>query len=701
MPMFEPGTRVRVRQDPGRVGVITGQTMQVGGGTYWQVVFPDGAQYMSENQLECVEANDPLDLVAQGRFGRSGDLRRNLTHIRLTGRLANLIYSMDTTNTDFYAYQFKPLLKFLNSPTNGLLIADEVGLGKTIEAGLIWTELRSRIDAKRLMIICPAMLREKWKMELGERFGIKADILNATEFHNTLQEAIQFGPHYDFSVIASLQGLRPGRGWRETPQEERRTNTDHLATLLEEYAHQEPLIDLLVIEEAHYMRNRETSSADLGRLLRDVSSHVIMLSATPIHIRNTDLYQLLNLADEGTFNQQAVFSSILEANAPLVRAREVVTSNHPNLAALEEQLRSALAHPYLQDNRQLRALLADLPTEDQLSDREYRSGLAYRLETMNLLGHVISRTRKREVTEWHVIRQAVPERVELTPVEREFYDAVTELVREFCAARGGPEGFLLVMPQRQIASSMPAALQEWQERSERLASQLYEDLGIDAGEDQDMGPVTRELIERAYELSDLDTLWQNDTKLKRLIQILTGILRDNPREKIVLFSYFRATLRYLKTRLTEAGISATVLMGGAEFNRYEILDEFRSPQGPNVLLSSEVASEGIDLQFSRFLINYDLPWNPMKVEQRIGRIDRLGQPAEQIFIWNLLAKDTIDDRIYTRLYERLEIFERTLGGLESILGDEIQKLTMDLLRRPLTPGTGRGQNRTNRPGAGQ
>ena len=108
------------------------------------------------------------------RWGHASDLRRNLTHVRLSGRLANVIYSMDVTGTDFYAYQFKPVLKLLNSATSGILVADEVGLGKTIEAGLIWTELRSRFDFRRLMVLCPAVLREKvaawsWPSDLASK----------------------------------------------------------------------------------------------------------------------------------------------------------------------------------------------------------------------------------------------------------------------------------------------------------------------------------------------------------------------------------------------------------------------------------------------------------------------------------------------------------------------------------------------------
>ena len=122
-------------------------------------------------------ATTPVDLLKRGRVGDGADLRRAVTHARLTGRLADVIYSMDTTGTDFYAHQFKPIVKLMNSVSRGILIADEVGLGKTIEAGLLWTELRTRFDFRRLFVLCPAMLRDKWRSELRQRFGVTADVL--------------------------------------------------------------------------------------------------------------------------------------------------------------------------------------------------------------------------------------------------------------------------------------------------------------------------------------------------------------------------------------------------------------------------------------------------------------------------------------------------------------------------------------------
>jgi hypothetical protein len=183
---------------------------------------------------------------------------------------------------------------------------------------------------------------------------------------------------------------------------------------------------------------------------------------------------------------------------------------------------------------------------------------------------------------------------------------------------------------------------------------------------------------------ELDHLIKVDTKYRRLRKILTAFLREHPNEKVIVFSAFHATLGYLAERLGKDGISCILLKGGQKETKSEIIHRFSRSEGPSVLLSSEVGGEGVDLQFSRVVINYDLPWNPMRLEQRIGRIDRLGQTAEKVLIWNILYKNTIDARIYQRLYEKLDLCRNALGDFEAILGDEIRKLEIDLLSGHLT-----------------
>ena len=681
---LDKGTIVRLKADPGRIGFLTGKTRELGKILYVQVRFPDGTEYHNINQLEVIEDEfeDPIDLFVKGKFGRARDLRGNLTYIRLNGRLANLIYSMDTTNTDFYAYQFKPVLNFLESPSNGILIADEVGLGKTIEAGLIWTELRSRFDTRRMMVLCPSILQEKWQSELEKRFGIKADILKAND---VLKRFKRCGENMasDLAIISSMQGLRPGKA-SDDEENINKTPSSLLFNFLQDAEYDEPLLNLLIIDESHYLRNPETQTAKLGRVLREIAEYIVLLSATPVHLKSRDLYQLLNLVDEQTFNQPQIFDDILKANEPLIKARDEVLQKQLSKNDFLELIENALSHPFLTNNRQLNEIKRNPPTNEKLKDREQRIFFANKLENINLLGKTVSRTRKREVTEWRVTREVVPEVIPMSDIEQTFYTQVTDLIREYAVTRDIHEGFLVVMPQRQMVSSMPAALAEWQRKRDISENQLFEDFGVD-DEVQKFGPLVQWIISKVDSMVDLNNLKENDSKYNRLKNILIDHLKKYPTEKVIIFSYFRPTLSYLKDRFLRNGIESICLTGGDRLNKYDVIESFKDPDGPNVLLSSEVISEGVDLQFARILINYDLPWNPMKIEQRIGRIDRLGQKSPKVTIWNLFYENTIDERIYVRLYQRLDIFRKTLGELEAVLGEEIKKLTSELLCEKLNP----------------
>lgn len=681
---MEVGERFRLKGDAGRVGVFTGQVQSRGGREHAKIAFPDRTEWVPTDQLEVVpEGGDtPTDLLRRGRLARPADLYRTLTHIRLSGRLANYIYSLDTTDTDFYAYQFKPVLKLLQSVSTGILIADEVGLGKTIEAGLIWTELRTRFDLQKLLVVCPAMLREKWATELRRRFGVKPEMCGARELVQLFREA-NGGTTPDFAAIASLQGLRPPPDWQEPTAV---GAAAELARMLNERAADGPLVDLLVIDEAHYLRNPDTRSAELGRLLRKASQFAVLLSATPVHLRSDDLFYLLRIVDEDVFFRKDVFDFVRQANEHLIRAREAVLSGAVDALRFYDVLQHATRHPLLQGNRQLKGLLQEVEASDETLTERARVDYASRLEAANLLGFAVTRTRRRDVKEWRAVREARTLDVSMDPLEVRFYQTVTETVRDYCASSGQNEGFLLVMPQRQMSSCMAAALWYWTQDDANLKEELYEDLGLELPEAEpaSLGPLISELRRRTATLGNLAELARHDTKYKRLRDELKSFLSAHSDEKVVLFSSFRHTLRYLAERLRNEGLSCALLLGGAD-DKQRTLEQFQDPRGPSILLSSEVGSEGIDLQFSWVLVNYDLPWNPMRVEQRIGRLDRLGQTSPKVAIWNLVHADTIDERIYQRLYMRLGIFEKTLGGLEVILGPRMSELARDLFRRQLTP----------------
>lgn len=686
---MEAGNKVRLKSDPSRIGILTGERKTRGGRVRLQVTFlVDGTdQFVLQDALEPVteDNSNPYTLFRDGRYGRVGDLRGALTYYRLSGKLANLIYSMNTTNTEFYAYQFKPVLSFLESPSRGILIADEVGLGKTIEAGLIWTELRSRFDARRLLVLCPAVLREKWQFELSTRFGINAEICAASDVLQTLRRN-KTGELDAFALIGSLQGLRPPRNW-EDEEESADVVTAQLARLMSESEHDDPLFDLVIIDEAHYLRNPETQTAKLGKLVRSVADSLVLLSATPIQLSSSDLFNLVKLLDEDNFAQELFFDNALYASEPLIKLRDEILAGVADLDSFLQQLRATARYPALQESQQIQHYLTTPPTEKDLEDYDKRSELADLIDRINPLSRVVTRTRKRDVHERKVVREPQAIGVSMTEVEENFYHAVTDRVRKYCERYEISEGFLLTIPQRQMTSSMAAACRAWNNRLNEKEDEefLYEALDVN-GETTyrrpKSGPLLQELVHIAHAIGDYEVLRACDSKYHMLLGRLRRYWTQYPDKKIVLFSFYRETLNYLSERLSEDGVSSVLLMGGMD--KQEAINRFETTTEARLLLASEVASEGVDLQFSSLLINYDLPWNPMKIEQRIGRIDRIGQQEKLIHIWNVFHQGTIDERIYVRLFERLEIFQRALGSMEAILGEDIRKMSYELFSHDLS-----------------
>lgn len=692
---MNPGDRVRPIDNPGRVGVLTSDPPTGEGRRRRLVVaFPDGVEAVLASSLERVEAEitDPFLLMQQGRYGAASHLRGAITLARLSGKLANLIYSLNATNTNFLPYQFKPVLQFLDSPSRGILIADEVGLGKTIEAGLIWTELRVRQDARRLLVVCPAMLRDKWCKELANRFGVKVQCADAGELRHHLEKA-KADKTEEFALVVSMQGMRPPKDW-DSEIAPSKSASAQLARFLEEAKDDEPLLDLVIVDEAHYLRNKGTQTHRFATLLRPVTDGLALLSATPIQMRSTDLFNLLHLLDEDAFPLEWTYDQSVRTNAPLVALRDRLKRNSP---VTQDEFRAALeqsvALRWFEDSEQIKYLLNNLPTDEELSAVRSRADYAELLDRLNPRAKVITRTLKRDVDELRVTREPRTLRVTMSQAERAFYEGVTDAVRDYCESSDVSEGFLLTIPQRQMSSCMAAACQGWRMRLEEQAQETSETVTELEGDmvepvalpatQQRSGELISILTSIAQECGDYKRLAAEDSKFRVLLQSLKGYWRGNPGKKVVLFAFYRNTLHYLAHRLAETGIRSVVLHGGMD--KTEVLRSFEQDDAVHVLLSSEVASEGVDLQFSSLLVNYDLPWNPARIEQRIGRIDRIGQTEPKILIWNLVYEDTLDERVHERLLERLNVFKQALGSMEELLGTEVRKLTIDLLSHRRSP----------------
>ncbi len=682
-----PGTFVRLKNNPEQAGELRIGEKDIAGNRMVPVRFADGqAKWVPYSALEPVPAApEPLsDRFARGQFFKPDWLRRTLTRLRVTGRLSEVVYSMEATETDFYAYQFKPVIKLMNSPTDALLIADEVGLGKTIEAGLSWTELRARLNCDRLLVVCPKTLCQKWQDELAMRFGVEAQIGDAQALLAAMKRSRRTGRGYAF--VCSMPGLRPPRGWDDYDQEsevKHRSARRELARFLDEASDGEPLIDLLVVDEAHHMRNPETLLHRLGRLVNSIASHRLFLSATPIHLRNRDLHSLLAMVDPDTFEFESTLTELIETNAPIIAARDLLLSTDGSPSQILKRIAEAQGHEILRGSKALAQIRREL-TETNLN-RSKRSELAARLERVNQLANYVTRTRRRDVPTFRAIREPKAPVLEMSADERVFYEEISQVVREYAASRKTNEMFLLAMPQRLLTSSLAAASAYWSRPTATIDDEEIEESDRDLQEEVfDQRPLVGQIARRVRSLNMTARLAEVDTKYHLLLCELRKLWEMEADAKIIVFSSFIPTLDYLQDRLREEGISTELLHGRVRRPRSEILARFRTSSSIRVLLSSEIGSEGVDLQFSSIMVNYDLPWNPMRLEQRIGRIDRLGQTKEKVIILNLIYDDTIDKRIYDRLYQRLKIVERALGGMEEVLGKQISELGKKLLDPTLT-----------------
>jgi SNF2-related domain/Domain of unknown function (DUF3883) len=370
--------RVRVTDDPTRFGVATDSMRERNGRLYRSVVLSDGSRvsFLDSRLQPLDDEPDALDDLAAGRLSSPDDLGRILTHIRLTGRLADLIYSMEASNTDFHAFQFKPVVKILNSASKGLLIADEVGLGKTIEAGLVWKELVARYDVQRLLVVCPKSLQEKWRFELSSKFAMPATTNTASELLAILKEAETRGG--DFAVVATLSGIRAPRGWDDaaTPMKGGRAE---LAQFLADHNGGDPLFDMVVFDEAHHLRNPETAQHKTARQIVELADYKLMLSATPINLRREDLRSLLRLVEPDLFDRQSIFDELQAENEPIVAARETALASGSTLAEVAAAIAAIKPGQLLRTDRRLDILRDQLAADPDSDTPARRADIASRL----------------------------------------------------------------------------------------------------------------------------------------------------------------------------------------------------------------------------------------------------------------------------------------------------------------------------------
>ena len=698
---FPPGTFVCKRGLPHRKGVISDRKPFILGARIKQEVcwILDGTkELVNTSILQPVESLSPPtldDLLRDGAYGKIQNLSGAISRYRLSGSLNNIIYSLNLTNTEFFPYQFQPLLTFLNSFSNSLLIADEVGLGKTIEAGLIWTELRIRQRAKRLIVLCPSSLCGKWKFELSHKFRTEAEIVDAGELIYLIHD-ITSGVCRAKVVIVSMQTMRPPRGWK-TGEEVSKPAAANLARLLRDLDIPYPLFDMLIVDEAHHFRHDDTKGYEFLELLRTHSGNAIFLSATPIQTGSDNLFTLLNLLDEETFKSPATLNTLIEMNVPLVQLITELqqgSANKERIDTLIDEIRSNMAiNGYSKEI--IDASLGDIRTTTSPTPTiAERIDIINRLKRLNPLNQYVNRSMKRFVQKTHVVRNTQTVSVSMTDAEKNYYEHVTKELKKYARQylRGrnrGVIGFITTIAQQQMASSLKASYWHWHTKKEHFRFSDVEDLSrydVDEESTGEKRHTFRSLLERiSQDFKGDKEFLRVDSKFNKLLEAIQNYQSGDPKKKIIIFSYYKKTITYLKEALRAKGINAISISGDVKAeDREEIFKDFQYGS-PSVLLSTEVAAEGLDFQFVSCLINYDIPWNPAKLEQRIGRIDRIGQKSDKILILNFVYEGSIEERIFLRLYYRVLKCNRILGYSEEILGEVIERLSLKLFSLNLSP----------------
>lgn len=631
---------------PGDVDVVIRDRVFLGGrsGQWSYRVIVEGHQKnVIESSLKArPELDDPRAWVTREptparRFGAT------LTRAKLQSKFANTLFSFRATRTTFRPYQFKPVLKLLQTGQARILIADEVGLGKTIEAGLIWTELEARCEADRVLIVCPAGLVGKWKEEMDDRFEFGLVELDTATLRTFLEKHRLNRLPRRQAYICSIERLRSWEGMEEL---------DDLP----------PEFDLVIVDEAHSMRNQDTKSYALGTRLADWADNLVFLTATPINLRQDDLLNLLELLAPGDYGDIRDLELRLEPNriinAVAARLVEKGVNGRELCAKLLDELRTT-AHGRPLMERPDFALLKEVLAKDSLEPRDVVEAKRY-LADLNTLSTVITRTKKVEVDDRKSKRTLDRHEVVWTQAEADFYKEYLQWCVDRAKAMGRPLHFAMQMPLRLASACLPMA------RRAVLEPKAFGDI-TDADSD---APVVRlephaGLVAAARRLPE-----DVDTKFDDLREVLHTLHQQGRRA--LVFTHSRPTLSYLMGRL-ETEFRVAVMHGGVNREqRRRIMADFRAG-AYDFVLANRVASEGLDFEFCSAVVNYDLPWNPMEIEQRIGRIDRIGQVEEAMLVANFVNEATIDERILSRLLDRIGIFESSIGALEPIIAANAPK----------------------------
>lgn len=511
-------------------------------------------------------------------------------------------------------HQLHVLNRVMSTNNIRYILADEVGLGKTIEAGMVIKELKARGLVRRTLVVCPTGLVTQWSVEMQEKFHEKFQVILPSDYDTIrrLTGSDDVYGQYDQVILPmdSIKPLEKHAGWTEERVEQ--YNQERIYSIINSGW------DLIIIDEAHRVAGSsgEVARYKLGYLLSQASPYLLLLTATPHNGKTEPFLRLVRLLDEDAFpNAKSV---VKEQVAPfLIRTEKRETiDNNGNLL-----FKNRVTH------------LVELTWDER---------------------HTYQRQLYEMVTSY---------------VSKTYNKALRNRKKNMCLI------FLLIIMQRMVTSSTAAIRQSLERRLEILKNQntkigslTEEDLAELDIEDDVEDALQAMSLDMEEEISELENIiavakqaeFQHpDVKIETLENTIDALLNADRNQKIIIFTEFVATQEYLQRLLTTMGYSVTILNGRMSIEeRNEALREFRD--NTNIFISTDAGGEGLNLQFSNIIINYDLPWNPMKIEQRCGRVDRIGQTRD-VQIFNFIVTETIENRVREVLEEKLSVILKEMG----------------------------------------
>ncbi|MFQ6061144.1 MAG: DEAD/DEAH box helicase, partial [Thermoplasmata archaeon] len=639
---FEPGDKVRVEGHEGHGKVVSIEPI---GDDQFRVelFYPDNKEYVVKMYpfTEIVRVPEIVERVKSLDFDPSYkyDLFMDSMRFSLAYKYDPL-FSLSSTQIDVYPHQIEAVYnRILDTYRLRFLLADDAGLGKTIMTGMLLKELEMRNLIDRVLLVVPAPLQAQWRRELREKFNEEFTI-------------------YHSGYLGSLSLSPTENPWEK--QDRIITSIDYAKNPETREALVDTDWDLIVFDEAHhlsaYRDGKKTNRYELADSLRDKSEGLLLLTATPHKGDTYAFFALLNLLDSDYF------------------------------------------------------------PDEEFVDR-------------GKLSEVMIRRLKEEVTDFDGKALFLPRNVEtlpieFTPPEWELYQGVTKYVSEgydiAMKEKRRSVGFAMVILQKRMVSSVYSikkSLENRKARLQRLKGLLKKGKAVEeltreeqtildryVREPEMITDEQKEDLERklevlaaatspeglGWEIDQISNLIEKaesievDSKVEKLVEFVEETLREDPVEKVLIFSEYRDTVDYLVGIFQEKGYDPAIIHGNMDmWKREEEEDKFRRKE-TNLMIATDAAREGLNLQFCHVMVNYELPWNPTKIEQRMGRLHRLGQDR-QVWIFNLMVQDTREAEIFDVILSKLDAIRREMGERtfdvmgELLSGVDVQSIVMRLL----------------------